>query len=80
LADIGSRDVLSLSVELPAASVELLELLKRAPGESGSFRDEFTAMTSAAGSFAGGVWGAAKGETAISRANATWRVGLVDCV
>jgi hypothetical protein len=61
LAGICSRDVPSVSVELLAASVgllavsELLELLKRAPGESGSSRREFTAMTSAAGLFAGGV-------------------------
>jgi hypothetical protein len=51
LAGICSRDAPS-SVELLAVSVELLELLKRAPGESGSFRREFAAMISASGLFA----------------------------
>jgi hypothetical protein len=54
LAEICSSDA-PPSVELLAVSGELLELLKRAPGESGSSRREFTAMTSAAGFFAGGV-------------------------
>jgi hypothetical protein len=55
LAGICSRDVPSASVELLAVSAELLELLRRAPGESGSSGGEFAAMTSAAGLFAGGV-------------------------
>jgi hypothetical protein len=49
---LAERDAPSASVELLAVSVELLELLKRAPGELGSFRREFAAMISASGLFA----------------------------
>jgi hypothetical protein len=52
LAGIGSMDAPSGSVELLAAFADLVELLKRVPGESGSSRREFTATTSAAGLFA----------------------------
>jgi hypothetical protein len=55
LAGVWTKDAPSGSVELLAAAAELLEPLKRTPGESGSSRREFTAMTSAAGLFAGGV-------------------------
>jgi hypothetical protein len=48
LAGVWSKEAPSESVDLPAASAELLELLKRTPGESGSSKREFAAMTSAA--------------------------------
>jgi hypothetical protein len=48
LAGVWSNEAPSGSVELPAASAELLELLKRTPGESGSSEREFAAMTFAA--------------------------------
>jgi hypothetical protein len=52
LAEICSRDAPWGSVELLSAAAEVLELLKRTPGESGSSGREFAAMMSAAGSFA----------------------------
>ncbi len=55
LVEVWSKEASSGSAELLIAFVELLELLKSAPGESGRSKRVFAAMMSAAGLLVRGV-------------------------
>jgi hypothetical protein len=77
-ASSGTAVLFAASIEL--LEIELLELLTRAPGESGSSGRAFAARTSVAG-FAGRfVWAVAKGVNATIAAKAIARTRYASCV